>query len=102
MSDRKHTVILSPVAQVDFTDILLYTRQLWGEEQRDRYEAILTQAISSLSEYPESGMRCSQLFPGCRAYPAQRHVIYYRIGHNEIEIVRILHERSDPTRQFQE
>jgi plasmid stabilization system protein ParE len=38
----------------------------------------------------------------CRAHPTQCHVIYYRIGHNEIEIVRILHERSDPTRQFPE
>jgi len=102
MSDRKHTVIFSPAAQVDFTDILLYTRQLWGEEQRGRYEAILTQAIAAIGDYPESGTRCPQLFPGCRAHPAQRHVIYYRIRHNEIEIVRILHERTDPTRQFPE
>jgi toxin ParE1/3/4 len=100
MSDRKHTVIFSPAAQVDFTDILLYTRQLWGEEQRDRYEAILTQAIAALADYPETGTRCPQLFSACRAHPAQRHVIFYRIRRNEIEIVRILHERSDPTRQF--
>jgi plasmid stabilization system protein ParE len=55
MSARKHTVTFSPAAQVDFTDILLYTRQLWGEEQRDRYEATLTQAIAALADYPESG-----------------------------------------------
>jgi toxin ParE1/3/4 len=100
MSDRKHAVILSPAAQGDFTDILLYTRQHWGEEQRDRYEAILSQAIGAIADFPETGTRCPQLFPGCRAHPAQRHVIYYRIGHNEIEIVRILHERTDPIRQF--
>jgi toxin ParE1/3/4 len=100
MSARKHTVTFSPAAQVDFTDILLYTRQLWGEEQRDRYEATLTQAIAALADYPESGTRCLQLFPGCRAHPAQRHVIFYRIRRNEIEIVRILHERIDPTRRF--
>jgi plasmid stabilization system protein ParE len=61
---------------------------------------MLTQAIFALADYPESGTRCPQLFQGCRAHPSQRHVIYYRIGRNEIEIVRILHKRSDPTRQF--
>ena len=100
MSDRKHTVILSPAAQADFTDILLYTWQQWGEDQRNRYEAILTQAIAALADYPETGTHCPQLFPGCRAHLAQRHIIYYRIGLNEIEIVRILHERTDPTRQL--
>jgi toxin ParE1/3/4 len=102
MSDHKHSVILSPAAQVDFTDVLLYTRQLWCEELRDRYEAILTQAISALAEYPETETRCAQHIPGCRAHPTQRRVIYYRIGHNKIEIIRILHERSDPTRHFPE
>ena len=100
MSSRKHPVIFSPAAKADFTDILLYTLQQWGEDQRDRYETILTQAIAALADYPETGMRCSQHFPGCRAHPAQRHIVYYRIGPNEIEIVRILNERTDPTRQF--
>jgi toxin ParE1/3/4 len=100
MSDRKHRVIFSPAAQADFTDILLYTRQQRGEDQRDRYEAVLTQAIASIADYPETGTHCPQLFSGCRAHPTQRHIIFYRIERKDIEIVRILHERTDPTRKL--
>ena len=41
-----------------------------------------------------------QLFPGCRVRPVERHVLYYRILGDVIEVVRILHERVDPTEHF--
>ncbi|MBA2598677.1 MAG: type II toxin-antitoxin system RelE/ParE family toxin [Chloroflexia bacterium] len=40
----------------------------------------------------------ARLFPGCRVRPVEHHILYYRIGADEIEVVRILHERTDPTR----
>ncbi len=101
MSSPRRTVILSPDAQADFTDIRLYTLQQWGENQRDRYEAALQRAIAALADFPEVGVRLPRLFSGCRVRPVGRHVLYYRIMGDVIEVVRILHERTDPTRYFQ-
>jgi toxin ParE1/3/4 len=100
MSSRSRTVIFSPDARDDFTAILLYTRQQWGEAQRDLYQASLERAIAALADYPEAGEQRPRLFPGCRARRAERHVIYYRIAGDLIEVVRILHERTDPVRHL--
>jgi plasmid stabilization system protein ParE len=39
-------LILAPEAQSDLADILLYTIQLWGAEQQDRYAAALIRSAS--------------------------------------------------------
>lgn len=74
MSFRKRTVILSPQAQADLTDIRAYTLEHWGETQRDRYEAALLGRIASLADFPATGVGCPRFFPGCRARRAGSHV----------------------------
>ena len=71
-----------------------------GDEQRDRYEAILDRAIASLADYPEVGAPCLRFFSGCRARRTGSHVLYYRNLDDVIEVVRILHERAAPTRHL--
>lgn len=101
MSARKKAIVVSTDAEADINSILLYTWQQWGEEQRDRYEATLDRAITNLADFAEAGVRVPRIFPGCRIRPVGRHILYYRIMGDVIEVVRILHERSDPARQFQ-
>jgi toxin ParE1/3/4 len=100
MSPRKRSVILSPGAQADYEDILIYTSQQWGPAQRDRYAAKLDKAIAGLADFPEAGQRCAQLFAGCRTRRIERHVLYYRVENDAIEVLRVLHERTDPTRHL--
>jgi toxin ParE1/3/4 len=100
MSSPKRTVIVSPDARADFIDIRAYTLQQWGEDQRDLYEAALLRAVTALADFPEVGTRKPQVFPGCRVRPVERHVLYYRILGDVIEVVRILHERVDPAGHF--
>lgn len=100
MSAPKRAVILSPAAQADFTDVLLYSWQQWGEAQRDRYEASLERAIAGLADRPDAGVHRPRLFPGCRGRPVERPVLSYQIMNDTVEVVRILHERTDPTRHF--
>lgn len=101
MPARKKTVVLTSEAEADINDTLLYTWQRWGELQRDLYDAALEQALASLVDFPEMGRRFPRLFPGCRIRPVEHHLLYYRIMDDVIEVVRILHERTDPTRHFQ-
>jgi toxin ParE1/3/4 len=100
MSCPERTVTLSPAAQADFTDIVLYTWQQWGEEQRDRYQAMLEQAMPVSPIFPRqvSGCRASVkgaalAAPGATFSTTESWTIRSRV-------VRILHERSGPTRHF--
>jgi len=48
-----------------------------------------------LRDYPDMGVRRDDLFPSYRARLVERHIVYYRVGRDAVEIVRILHERMD-------
>ena len=100
MSAPEKAVVLSPDAEADIDSILLFTWQQWGEEQRDRYEAALESAIAALADFPEIGSRRPQIFPDCRIRSVERHIVYDRIVGDVIDVVRILHERTDPARHF--
>jgi plasmid stabilization system protein ParE len=53
-------------------------------------------ALDRLSRYPESGQPRADCFPGCRSLQVEQHVIYYHQPHpDEIEVLRILHQRQD-------
>jgi toxin ParE1/3/4 len=69
--------------------------------QRDRDEAALVRAFAHLAVYADLGERRPGLFPGCHAHVVGRHVLYYRVTNDTGEVVRILHERADPTRHLQ-
>lgn len=96
MSARRVDVQLSPSALRDFDDILLYTRRTWGAGQRARYRAAIERALDTLSRFPEAGRPRDDRFPGCRSLQVEQHVIYfYQSGPDEIEVIRILHQRQD-------
>ena len=71
-----------------------------GKAQCDRYEASLQRAIDGLADYPEAGARREPLFPGCRIRPVEHHLLNYRILDDEIEVIRVLHERADHARHL--
>ncbi len=90
-------IVLSPLAEDDFSDILLYTWQRWGERQRDVYAEKLDSALKNLSHFPHLGIGRDDLFSGCRVFTMEKHSFFYRITKNQtIEIVRILSTRMDP------
>jgi toxin ParE1/3/4 len=91
---------LSQRARRDITHILAFTTRRWDEIQADRYEASLYEAFATIRRFPQSGRVQPALFPGCRTLPVEEHIVYYRESPDLIEIVRILHQRQDPTGQF--
>jgi toxin ParE1/3/4 len=98
MSARKLAVRLSREADRDVLDILMYTQRTWGTKQQATYETVIIQALEMLSQHPETGRHRDDLFPGCRSVQVEHHVIYYhRPDPTEIEVLRILHHRQDPS-----
>ena len=98
MSAPKSHLVLSRRARNDYRDIEAYTMEQWDERQWVSYEADLAQALDTIAEHPEVGRRRPELGPDTRSLVVREHVIYYRISDDRIQVLRIVHGRSDPRR----
>ncbi len=107
---------LSRQAKADLTHILSTSAERWGIEGRRRYAALLAAAIRKVAADPEGPATRdrAELAPGIRSFnirharvddPKARvgrpvHILYYRVSVLDfIEIVRVLHERMEPSRR---
>ena len=100
MSAPRLGLVLTKRAQRDVRAIQLYTLRQWGAEQAIAYEAAIDQALETLRDRPRLGRVRDELRPGLLSYPAEHHVIYYRLKPDVVEVVRVLHERADAARQL--
>jgi toxin ParE1/3/4 len=89
------TIDRRPRARRDLIEIWFYTLDKWDEPQADHYLRVLNQAIERLADNPGLGTDYGHVRPGLRRYAAGRHRIFYRVGVETIEIVRILHPSMD-------
>jgi toxin ParE1/3/4 len=88
-------LLLSPRAEDDFTDILQYTLETWGEAQVFEYRAVLDKALLTIRQNPGVGHRRPELSAAHRIFPAGRHIIVYWVKDQAVYVSRILHERMD-------
>jgi len=86
---------LRPAAIRDLEIIWKYTAETWDDEQADNYIHDLNDGFLLLAQMPFTGKDCSYIREGYRKYPINRHIIFYLVSSNDIEIIRILHERMD-------
>lgn len=98
MSSRSSRPIkLSPKAQQDFIDILRFTGETWGQNQLLAYRDKINEALRAISDNPQLGHRRDDLPSTHLAYLVGAHVIVYRVGADNIGVVRILHQRMSLT-----
>lgn len=89
-------VILRQEAIDDLDDIWAYTFEEWSERQADKYYATLEFACTQIGKNPELGIEYEGMNRSVLGLRAGRHIIFYQIiTKDEIEIIRILHERMD-------
>jgi toxin ParE1/3/4 len=110
---------LARPAQIDLANIVATSAERWGTDGRQRYAAVLADAMRQVADKPEGPLtkKRTELRSGIRSFHvryARRsanttkvrrpvHVLYYRVGQEGvIEIVRVLHERMDPSRHIDE
>jgi toxin ParE1/3/4 len=88
---------ISQAASRDIENIWLYTIEKWSIEQADRYFNLIMDEIEYLAEYPKSGKNYSIVRKGYFRSQIKSHFIFYKINreNQEIEIIRILHQRMD-------
>ncbi|HEY2136662.1 MAG TPA: type II toxin-antitoxin system RelE/ParE family toxin [Xanthobacteraceae bacterium] len=105
---------LSRPARADIARILATSAETWGDEGRLRYAGLLSAAMRQAAADPEGRMTRDrdELSRGLRSLhlghvradgPAAKvkrpvHSLYYRVIRPDlIEIVRVLHERMEPS-----
>ena len=86
------TARFSELAERDLDEIIRFTTRTWSEDQADRYQADLENAIDLLLQFPEMGKRFRQY----RRRDVGSHVIFYRPTETGIWIARVLHKRMLP------
>lgn len=91
---------LTQAAKADLKEIGRYTKQQWGNAQRDKYLAVLDDCFHLLAAHPLRGTDCSYIRDGYRKYGAGSHVVFYRQTDTAVEIVRILHGSMDTERRL--
>ena len=108
---------LSKSARGDIDSILRTSQDRHGRDGRIRYSALLLAALRRIAEDPEgrSTLNRSDLGPGVRSFHIRLsrdessqapvttpvHVIFYRmLRPGFIEIVRVLHDRMEPSRHL--
>jgi toxin ParE1/3/4 len=108
---------LSNPAKADIASMLRASETMHGTEARIRYRALVAAAMRRIAAEPQglSTVDRSDVFAGIRSFHIRHsrgesaeapvgdpvHVIFYRaVGPGPIEIVRVLHERMDPSRHI--
>ena len=71
---------LSRAAQQHLEDIWLYTISEWGEDQAEKYVALIEKALSLLADNPYVGKVRPDVKPGYRALQAGKHLIFYSVS----------------------
>ncbi|MEQ8693888.1 MAG: type II toxin-antitoxin system RelE/ParE family toxin [Gammaproteobacteria bacterium] len=109
---------LSGPAKTDIGSILRTSETQYGHDARVRYRGLLTAAMRRIAAAPEgrATMDRSELLAGLRSLHIRHsrnesseapvgnpvHVIFYRaVEPDLIEIVRVLHDRMEPSRHME-
>lgn len=95
---------LSVLAAEDLENILHFTLAKWGVIQFEKYLESFQQVFDSLLIDPRNFATYNrdELFAGCKSIRSGHHVVFFRIIKKDIEIIRILHEKMDFIRRFEE
>lgn len=85
-------------AEEDIDQITAYTTRTWGWRQTNRYLAKLEDGFDLLVLNPSIGRACDSICPGLRRFEIGKHVVFFILEPNGIQIVRILHQQMIPTK----
>ncbi len=85
---------LSPLAVADLECIWLYSRQTWSADQADRYHRSIIKVLEDVATGRKRG-RPVAARPGYLRCAVGAHMIYFRMGDDRVEVIRVLHQRMD-------
>lgn len=94
------TFRITPRAREDLKNIGRYSERMWGKNQRNIYLKNIENRFKWLAENPLLGKHRIDLCATYYSYPEGRHVVFYLINSNSIDIIGIPHKEMDTIRYF--
>lgn len=91
---------LTPAAQRDLSAIWDFTEERWDIRQAEKYIRELQAAIERIAADPERGRDRKEVRHGYRSYAIGSHTVFYVVGTDHVDVIRILHQRMDPSRHL--
>ncbi len=64
------------------------------------FEALFT-FFDDLTGNPQMGRQRDEVIPGIRSFPQGRHIVFYEIDQDGIEIIGIVHQSADVDTYFE-
>jgi toxin ParE1/3/4 len=86
---------ITPTAKAHLIDIWLYTANTWGEARADSYLMEIDKKFQTLVANPSIGKSRPEIKNGYHSIPANKHVVFYTITEEYVNIIGILHARMD-------
>ena len=105
---------ISNAARADIVDILRLSQAQFGDQARQRYQALILAALQALASTPYriGSHDLDELAPSLRSYHLiysrqqakhphgtvknPRHIVFYRVANDDvIEVVRLLHDAME-------
>ncbi len=105
---------ISNAARADIVDILRLSQAQFGDQARQRYQALILAALQAIADTPYriGSYERDDLAPGLRSYhliysrqqakqphgavKSPRHIVFYRVASADvIEVVRLLHDAME-------
>jgi toxin ParE1/3/4 len=88
--------IISEKAIEDLNKIWIYTAENWSLEQADRYYNLILDEIEFIAENFEMAKDFDAIRKSYRYSKVKSHLVFFKKSKlNEIEVIRVLHERMD-------
>ncbi len=91
---------LRQAAKNDLKDIGQYTLKHHGKIQRDKYLNGLKERFELLGETPKLGSSRDDIKTGYHCSDYNKHVVFYVIRKDYVEILAVLHESMIPERHL--
>ena len=86
---------LSKSAKRDLQGISRYTKKTWGLEQEELYLNALFDRLEQIKDDPKRWKERDELFPKSQSASIGKHIIFFKLHDEIIQVARILHQQMD-------
>lgn len=91
---------LTLAAQHDLSEVWDFTGERWDIDQANRCVTEIRAAIERIAAGPRRGHACDEIREGYRRCGIGSHLVFYLETADSVDVIRILHQRMDPTRHL--
>ena len=91
---------VTSAARADLIALVQHGTERFGFDVAEAYANRIAAALKRLEDFPESGPRLAWRTDNVRKLTVGSHSAFFRVEGDIVRIIRILHQRMDPSRHL--